>query len=132
MLKLKISEGDVMREKSAYEKGKLEAELKQTSKEYTIIQNDFQQLQQELKKVRSDAQTSFECKRLDCKRKYEELDSQHQKKMQQVYDLTVRLGCIDQENKELTNQLKNSERHFEIKLESQRELAEQDIADASN
>ena len=30
------------------------------------------------------------------------------------------------------NSILYSERHFEIKLESQRELAEQDIADASN
>ena len=52
--------------------------------------------------------------------------------MKQVYDLTVRLGSIDTENKELTNQLKDKERLFEIQLESQKDLAEQDIADASS
>ena len=29
-----------MRERNAYEKGKLEAELKQTCKEYMVLQND--------------------------------------------------------------------------------------------
>ena len=52
--------------------------------------------------------------------------------MKQVYDLTVRLGCIDTENRELTNQLKDKERLFEIKLESQKDQAEQDIADAAS
>lgn len=44
-MKLKLADADVLREKHAYERGKLEAELKQTSKEYTIIQHDYQQVQ---------------------------------------------------------------------------------------
>ena len=46
-------------------------------------------------------QNAAECSRSDCKQKVNELDTLMQKKVKQIYDLTVRLGCIDQENKEL-------------------------------
>ena len=50
--------------------------------------------------------------------------------MKDMYDLTVRLGCIDQENKELKAMVSEKVHHFEERLDSQRYMAEQDMAEA--
>jgi hypothetical protein len=44
--------------------------------------------------------------------------------MKDMYDLTVRLGCIDQENKELKVMVSEKVHHFEERLDSQRYLSE--------
>ena len=52
--------------------------------------------------------------------------------MKQIYDLTVRLGCIDQENKELKVLIEDKVKMFESRMETQRQLAEQDISEATS
>ena len=44
--------------------------------------------------------------------------------------MTVRLGCIDQENKELKVMISEKVFHFEGRLDEQRQMAELDMADA--
>ena len=40
-MKMQLADGEVTREKHAYERGKLETELKQTTKELNSMQNEF-------------------------------------------------------------------------------------------
>ena len=77
-------------------------------------------------------QNAAECSRSDCKQKVNELDTLMQKKVKQIYDLTVRLGCIDQENKELKVLIEDKVNLFEGRMETQRQLAEQDISEATS
>ena len=77
-------------------------------------------------------QNAAECSRSDCKLKFNELDTLMQKKVKQIYDLTVRLGCIDQENKELKVLIEDKVNLFEGRMETQRQLAEQDISEATS
>ena len=63
-------------------------------------------------------QNAAECTRADCKSKFNDLDSHLQRKVKQIYDLTVRLGCIDQENKELKVLIDEKVKIFEGRMET--------------
>ena len=128
-MRARAAEHDTAREKHAYEKGKLETELKQTCKEYAALQSEFNTAQQERTKAK-DSLSTAECSRPECKKKLSDSDGQLQRKAKQIYDLTVRLGCIDQENKELKVLIEDKVSLFEGRLETQRQQAEQDISEA--
>ena len=93
---IKVKDQEVILEKVSAEKTKLEAELKQTTKASQGLQAELATQQQKVREFES---------RLDkCsseKQAVGEFEAQLVKKSKEIYDLTVKLGCIETENKEL-------------------------------
>lgn len=65
-----------------------------------------------------------ECLNQQCKTTLSESEALLQKKSKQMYDLTVKLGCIELENKELKVQLAEKASEFEQRLDTSRMMAE--------
>ena len=53
-----------------------------------------------------------------------------QKKSREIYDLTVKLGCLESENSELKSQIEDKNNLYEKRMNNSRLLAEQDLQDA--
>ena len=49
------------------------------------------------------------------------------KKSRQIYELTKKVGCLEEQNKELTSQMDDREVMFESRMESQKLLSDTEI-----
>ena len=61
-----------------------------------------------------------------------EFEAQLVKKSKEIYDLTVKLGCIETENKELKVLIKDKNSILESRLDSARLITEQDLHSAND
>lgn len=124
---IKSNEQGLTLEKLAADKAKLEADLKQASKANQALQNELGAAQQKLKENVSQSQA---CKSQQCRLNEQELDAQLQKRTRELYDLTVKFGCLQSENGELKSQIDEKSIVMEQRLDSSRILMEQELQDA--
>ena len=61
-----------------------------------------------------------------------EFEAQLVKKSKEIYDLTVKLGCIETENKELKVLITDKNSILESRLDSARLITEQDLHSAND
>ena len=61
-----------------------------------------------------------------------EFEAQLVKKSKELYDLTVKLGCIETENKELKVLITDKNSILESRLDSARLITEQDLNNAND
>ena len=61
-----------------------------------------------------------------------EFEAQLVKKSKEIYDLTVKLGCIETENKELKVLITDKNSILESRLDSARLITEQDLHNAND
>ena len=123
-LKTQAKDQAVCVNKLTAEKNKLETEIKQTSKGYLVLQTELTLAQQKLKDFESEKQL---CQSEKCRQSTKDLDAQLQRRTKEIYDLTVQLGCIETENRELKTQLEDKSYLYESRVDSTRLLLEQEL-----
>ena len=106
------------------EKNSLENELKQTASAFSQLQGDLTEAQQLLKKYDNKSQ---QCTSEACRKTQNESDASVQRKTKEIYDLTVKLGCLETENHELKINVEESKAIYENRIDSSKMLIEQEM-----
>ena len=96
-----------------------------------MLQNDLTQAQNKVKKVENRLSLQQQaCTSDSCKRSVSDSEQAIQRKNKEIYDLTVKLGCLESENAELKSQIEDKDSIYRSRIDSSRLIAEQDLEDA--
>ena len=129
--KAKANDQTALFEKMQSEKSKLEQELRQSNARCQTVQGELAAAQFKIKEVEGRlVQKQQNCTSETCKQGVLDYESQLQRKSREIYDLTVKLGCIESENAELKSQIEDKNHIYEKRMDSSRLIAEQDLQDA--